>query len=283
MPKTIRRGLAAFALIAAPPLAVATDHATPREARAMFEQAVNYLQANGPDKAWKAFNNRTGPFVRKDLYVYVIDRNGTYVANGAAPAALVGLNVLNTVDAEGTPLFRQMIAVTDKQQQAKIRYNWLNRKTNHVEPKVAWLHREGEHIVGVGYYAPRASADEAHRLLDAAAAEIRRNGMAKAAASFNDPHGRFVREDLYVFAVNLESGRFEAHGMNPAWTGTDAADLHDVEGKPLIREMIEVTKGRGEGTVDYAWRNPVTNAVEKKRSFVRRENGSLIGVGFYTE
>jgi cytochrome c len=71
--------------------------------------------------------------------------------------------------------------------------------------------------------------------------------------------------------------------MNPKWTGTDAHELRDVEGHPLIKEMLELAKTKGEGTVDYVWRNPVTNAVEKKRTFIRRENGSLIGVGFYTE
>ncbi len=92
-----------------------------------------------------------------------------------------------------------------------------------------------------------------------------------------------MRDDLYVFAVNLQSGKFEAHGMNPKWAGTDATDLHDVEGKPLMKEMLDLAKTKGEGTVDYVWRNPVTNAVEKKRTFIRRENGSLIGVGFYAE
>lgn len=57
--------------------------------------------------------------------------------------SLVGLNVLDSVDAAGTPLFRHMIAVTDKQTEARIRYVWLNRKTNHVEPKNAWLYRQG--------------------------------------------------------------------------------------------------------------------------------------------
>jgi cytochrome c len=47
--------------------------------------------------------------------------------------------------------------------------------------------------------------------------------------------------------------------------------------------MLDLAKTKGEGTVDYVWRNPVTNAVEKKRTFIRRENGSLIGVGFYAE
>ena len=276
-------GLAGIVLLAASTLATAGEHATPREARALFDQAVKHLQANGPDKAWPAFNERKGPFVRKDLYVYVIDRQGTYVANGAAPDSLIGLKVLDTVDAAGSPIFRQMIAVTDKQPEARIRYVWLNRKSNHVEPKVAWLHREGDYILGVGYYAPRSTADDARKLLDAASAEVRKSGIRSAAGKFNDTRGSFVRDDLYVFAVNLKSGKFEAHGMNPKWVGTDASELHDVEGHPLIREMIELAKSKGEGTVDYVWRNPVTNAVEKKRTFIRRENGSLIGVGFYSE
>ncbi|UCV14304.1 cache domain-containing protein [Quatrionicoccus australiensis] len=276
-------GLAGIVLLAASTLATAGEHATPREARALFDQAVKHLQANGPDKAWPAFNERKGPFVRKDLYVYVIDRQGTYVANGAAPDSLIGLKVLDTVDAAGSPIFRQMIAVTDKQPEARIRYVWLNRKSNHVEPKVAWLHREGDYILGVGYYAPRSTADDARKLLDAASAEVRKSGIRSAAGKFNDTRGSFVRDDLYVFAVNLESGKFEAHGMNPKWVGTDASDLHDVEGHPLIREMIDLARSKGEGTVDYVWRNPVTNAVEKKRTFIRRENGSLIGVGFYSE
>jgi len=283
MQHRIRRALAALTLAAASAVAFAADHATPREARALFDQAVKYLKANGPDKSWKAFNNRTGPFVKKDLYVYVIDKKGTYIANGAAPAELVGMNVLDTVDASGLPLFREMIAVTEKQAEARIRYVWLNRKSNHVEPKHAWLYREGDYILGVGYYAPRSSADDARKLLDAASVEIRRQGMAGALASFNNPRGPFVRDDLYVFAINLASGKFEAHGMNPKWTGTDASDLHDVEGKPLVKEMLELARGKGEGIVDYVWRNPVTNAVENKRTFIRRENGSLIGVGFYRE
>lgn len=283
MQHRIPHGLAALSLVVASSLAIAADHATPREARALFDQAVSYLKANGPEKSWKAFNNRTGPFVKKDLYVYVIDNKGTYIANGAAPIELVGLNVLDTVDASGNPLFRNMIAVTDKQAEAKIRYVWLNRKSNHVEPKFAWLHREGDYVLGVGYYAPRSTAEDARKLLNAAAVEVKKLGMAKAAASFNDTRGSFVHDDLYVFAVNLQTGKFEAHGMNPKWTGTDANDLHDVEGKPLIKEMLDLSKTKGEGTVDYVWRNPVTNAVEKKRTFIRRENGSLIGVGFYAE
>jgi len=188
--------------------ALASDRATPREARALFDQAVKHLQANGPEKSWAAFSNRKGPFVKKDLYVYVIDRKGTYIANGAAPESLVGLNVLDSVDAAGTPLFRHMIAVTEKQAEARIRYVWLNRKSNRVEPKNAWIHREGDYILGVGYYAPHATAADALKLLDEATAYATASGMSAASSAFNDTKGKYVRDDLYVFAVNLDSGKF---------------------------------------------------------------------------
>ncbi len=263
----------------------ATDRtrATPREAQALFERAVKFLDANGPDRAFAAFDDRKGPFVYKDLYVFVIDMQGEYRANGASPETLVGLNVLETTDAAGTPLFRNMIGVVRERSEGKVHYVWLNRRTNKVEPKVTFLHRSGDYVLGVGYYVPRSTPAQARRLLDAAAALVRSRGMDAAAAAFNDKQGPYMHDDLYVFAVNLDSGRFEAMGAVPGLTGSDARDLRDAEGHALIRDMIDLARRDGAGSVDYVWRNPVTNAVERKRSFIRREGTSLIGVGYYME
>ena len=71
----------------------AAERATPREARTMFEQAVRYMEENGAERAFAAFNDRQGKFVRKDLYVFAIDDRGVYHASGAAPEALVGVIV----------------------------------------------------------------------------------------------------------------------------------------------------------------------------------------------
>ncbi|MDT3669354.1 MAG: cache domain-containing protein [Aromatoleum sp.] len=263
--------------------ALAADRATPREARVLFEQAVKYMEANGPERAFAAFNDRNGQFVRKDLYVFVIDDKGVYQASGAAPEALVGLAVLNTTDAAGNPLFREMIDTTRATQEGTVRYMWLNRTTNKVEPKVTQVRKVGQYVVGVGYSAPRASADDAKAMLARAVELTRTDGPAKAINAFNDRRGSFVRDDLYVFMVNLDSGRFEAMGMNPSLADTDARGLVDAEGHALVAEMIDKLKNADEATVDYVWRNPVTNRVEKKRSYVRREGGSLIGVGHYLE
>lgn len=261
----------------------AADRATPREAHSLFEQAVQYMQDNGAERAFAAFNNQKGKFVRKDLYVFVIDDKGVYHASGAAPEALVGLTVLNTIDAAGNPLFREMIDSTRRTQEATVRYMWLNRMTNKVEPKVSYVRKIGGYVLGVGYSAPRASADDARAMLDRAVALAGADGTAKAAAVFNDRGGEFVKDDLYVFMINLDSGRFEAMGMNPALSDTDALGLHDAAGHALVAEMVDKLKSSDQASVDYVWRNPVTNAVENKRSYVRKVGGSLIGVGHYLE
>ena len=263
--------------------ALAVDRATPREARAMFDQAVKYMESNGAERAFAAFNNQKGKFVRKDLYVFVIDDKGIYHASGAAPEALVGLNVIDTTDAAGNALFRGMIDATRKAPEATVRYVWLNRATNKVEPKASYVRKVGDYVLGVGYSAPRATVDQARAMLDRAVALTRVQGVPGATAAFNDRGGAFVQDDLYVFMVDLDSGRFQAMGMNPALSGTDALGLHDAEGKPLVAEMVERLKTADEAAVDYVWRNPVTNAVERKRSYVRRVGGSLIGVGHYME
>ncbi|MFU2489251.1 cache domain-containing protein [Thauera sp. WH-1] len=286
MKKQLRRKttLAALVVAACTSLgAQAAERATAREAQALFERAVEYMNQNGPERAFAAFNDRQGAFVRKDLYVFVIDDKGVYHASGAAPEALVGLTVLNTTDAAGNALFREMIDTTRVNQEGTVRYMWLNRVTNKVEPKVSYVRKVGNYVVGVGYSAPRASADDARAMLDRALTLAREQGHARAAAAFNDRRGDFVKDDLYVFMINMDSGRFEAMGMNPALSDTDALGLHDAAGNALVAEMIAKLKEADEASVDYVWRNPVTNAVENKRSYVRREGRSLIGVGHYIE
>jgi len=285
MKQTIWKSLCVVALTAglASQAAFAADRATPREARAMFDQAVKYMETNGPEHAFAAFNDPKGEFVRKDLYVFVIDDQGVYQASGAAPQALVGLTVLNTTDAAGNPLFREMIDITRAKQEGTVRYMWLNRLTNKVEPKVSYVRKMGPYVLGVGYSALRATADDARAMLEQAFALAQIEGNAAAAQAFNDRRGAFVKNDLYVFMVNMDSGRFEAMGMNPGLVDTDALGLYDAAGHALVAEMVTKLKTADEASVDYVWRNPVTNAVEKKRSYVRRAGPSLIGVGHYLE
>jgi len=126
----------------------------------------------------------------------------------------------------------------------------------------------------------KATPEQAKALLDKAVAEVQMDGPEKAFAQFNDHNSGYTVGELYVFVFDLK-GKYEASGGNPALVGTDASDLHDAEGKYLVREMIALAKSKGHGRVDYVWLNRADNQVEKKRSLVQRVGDHIVGVGYY--
>jgi len=252
-----------------------------KKAEAMLNRAVDYLQKQGPDQAFAAFNNRSGDFVSGPYYVYVVGLDGIMHANGGAPDVLAGKNVLDLRDAAGKPLIRDLLQAAASQDSGAIEYHWLNRADNRVENKTAKFRKVGNHVVVVGYYLPRATLEQARTLLDKAVAEMKKAGAGTAFKAFNDPKGGFVRDDLYVFAIGLEDGKYRASGAAPQLSGQNVRDLHDVAGKPIVQDMIAVARKSGSGQVDYVWRNPATNAVESKHSVIQRVDDVLLGVGYY--
>lgn len=261
----------------------AIERAETKEAKTLLEGAVSYLRKNGTDKAFKAFSSRKGAFVKGSYYVYVVALDGMMVAHGAAPEVLVGTNVADLRDASGKAFIRELLDKAAADGGGSVEYRWLNRSNNRVEVKTAYFTKVDNHIVSVGYYLPRSSEEEAQALLDKAVAQIKKAGAPSAYRSFNDPKGAFRRGDLYVFAIGIEDGKYRASGAAPHLKGKDVHDMRDATGKPLVREMIALVKEKGSGTVDYVWRNPVTNAVEPKHSLVQRVNDVVVGVGYYSK
>lgn len=140
---------AAVALLAVP--AIAADHATPEQAKSLVAEAVAYLKSKGPEEATKAFQDPKGSFRRGELYVFVFDTDGRYVASGANPK-LAGSDAAELKDAEGKPIVQAMISETKDKPNAVIDYVWLNRQTNKVEHKHSYVTRDGRYIVGAGTY-----------------------------------------------------------------------------------------------------------------------------------
>ncbi|OPY51120.1 MAG: Cache domain protein [Methanosaeta sp. PtaU1.Bin112] len=64
------------------------------------ESALTYVQKYGKERALEEFSNKTGPFVRRDLYIYAYDFNGTCLAHPFKPE-WIGKNKLDVTDANG--------------------------------------------------------------------------------------------------------------------------------------------------------------------------------------
>jgi PAS domain S-box-containing protein len=99
---------------------------------------------------------------------------------------------------------------------------------------------------------------------------------------------RFVRFNSgrgYYFATNLD-GKEELFADRPGEEGKDYLNVRDSQGKYLVREMIEVAKGAGEGFVEYTWTKPGAEGNDfPKVAFVKffEPLNYLIGTGEYID
>lgn len=250
-----------------------------KRAKELLYRAVEFYKEK-KDLAFAAFM-RQGEFTQGDLYVYVISTNGSMLASGGSSAALVGRDVSGMRDADGKLLFREILDTVKSKESGTVEYRWLNRKDRKVERKVTYFQKVGDVIIAVGYYIPRASAGQAKVMLNRASDAVKADAKG-AFQAFSDLNGKFIEDDLYVFVINIDDMSFRAHGATPRLVGSDAKTLTDPNGKPIIQEMISIVKSKGQGELDYAWRNPVTNKIEKKHTFVRKVDNFLVGVGYYT-
>ncbi|MDD3846404.1 MAG: methyl-accepting chemotaxis protein [Syntrophorhabdaceae bacterium] len=96
----------------------------------------------------------------------------------------------------------------------------------------------------------------------------------------SDPHGRFVKGDLYIF-VNTIEGITQAHGQNPKLVGKEMHELKDADGKFFIKEITDVAKTKGKGWVDYKWINPVTGKILEKTTYCQLVGDVYLGCGIY--
>jgi cytochrome c len=123
----------------------------------------------------------------------------------------------------------------------------------------------------------RGTRDEAKAMAENAAKFVAANGKDKAYAAFNEGTDGFKSKDLYVFAYD-PTGTCVSHGANKALIGKNLIGLKDVDGKPLIAEIVAV---QTTGWVSYKWKNPQSGAIDPKHAYIVRVGDIVVGVGAY--
>lgn len=132
--------------------AEAAERATAEEAVAMVGKAVAMFRADGADKTFPAVNDKAGPFVKNELYVFVIDFSGKMLAHGANPG-LVGKSLIDLKDANGGHLIQNMIAVAKDKGKGWVEYKWPNPVTKKIEGKASYVEKvTADVLFGAGIY-----------------------------------------------------------------------------------------------------------------------------------
>ncbi|WP_242168855.1 MULTISPECIES: cache domain-containing protein [unclassified Pseudomonas] len=257
----------------------ATQDEDAQAAKTLLEKALAYYQANG-DKAFAAFS-RQGEFIDHDRYVFVVDTQGVLLASGGPSAALIGRDVSEQLGPDLQASFKQALAVPEGQGIQQAEYRWQNWNDGKVERKHVFYQRVGERILAVGYYLPRATPEQARGLRDKAVKALVKDeaGTLKA---INALQGGFLQDDLYVFVVDLNTGRYVAHGTNLRLVNTDFRKIKDPDGRPVGEPILKLMAEQDQGEYKYRWKNPVTDKVENKHAYLRKIGHFMVAVGYYS-
>ena len=147
-----RRLLVLAAVLLSASTALADDsRATPADAQELVKTAIGYLKRHGAEKAFKEFRNKSGPFIYKDLYIFVNDLEGQLVVHGADPSK-EGKRLANATDPDGHPYVQERLDLIKTKGSGWHNFKYLNPATKKVEPKTAYVERWENYIIGSGAY-----------------------------------------------------------------------------------------------------------------------------------
>ncbi|HZE92788.1 MAG TPA: methyl-accepting chemotaxis protein [Rhizobacter sp.] len=124
------------------------------------------------------------------------------------------------------------------------------------------------------------TSEEAIAMVKKTIAGMAENGIDTTFEEINSKLGRFRDRDLYVAVYDI-TGRNVAHGANPKLIGRDLIGVKDEDGKPYVKERVEIIKSEGRGWQDYKFLNPVTKQTERKTMYVEGYKDLIIGCGIY--
>jgi signal transduction histidine kinase len=263
----------------------------------MVKDAVGQIEQHGR-AAFQLFHDPTGPFLVKDSYIFVFDRNGVDLVNPAFPN-LEGRNLLDLKDTQGKQLIHEMFKVVETKGSGWVDYMWPKPGESVSTQKSAFVSKAkmGDDwvLVGCGVYlanAPKAvqtskkmTAPELMTLVREGATVLEKQGE-KAYPEFRTKGSKWFRDDTYFFIWTMDGTRV-FHAADPTIEGKQSADIKDVLGRPYGKMILEAAASpSGEGWVHYMYPEPGDIFPAWKSTFVKRvtfPSGKqyIIGCGIY--
>jgi cytochrome c len=128
----------------------------------------------------------------------------------------------------------------------------------------------------------KATADEATAMVKKGVVALKAAGADKAKlyseVTAKDP--KWADRDLYLVVYGLD-GTVRAHGANAKQVGANLIDMMDIDGKPFIKERVELAKSKGTFWQDYKFTSPTTKKIEPKSMYCEKLDDMAVCAGIY--
>lgn len=125
---------------------------TADQARQLVFDAMVHIRNVGFEQAVTAFHDKNGPYIDRDLYVFVIDRSGRYVVHGAMPEK-DGTDLHAIVGLDADKLVADAWDVCDQEQGGWVNYTITNPVSQAVQAKSSYvMPLDDRRLLGCGCY-----------------------------------------------------------------------------------------------------------------------------------
>jgi methyl-accepting chemotaxis protein len=201
-------------------------------------------------------------------YLWINDMGPKMVMHPIKPA-LNGKDLSAFKDPSGKKLFVDMVNVCRQAGQGTVDYLWP--KPGHDQPvaKLSYvkLFKPWNWVIGTGVYLEAAE----QRFMDDAKQAIAQL--------------RYGPEGKDYFWINDTGPTMVMHPIKPQLDGKDLAGIKDPNGKNLFVDMVQASRDKGEGFVDYMWPMPGHDEPVSKLSYVKlfKPWGWIVGTGIYLD
>ena len=135
-------------------------------------------------------------------------------------------------------------------------------------------------MAGTGFTS--GTQEEAKAMVENAITFLKANGKEKALVEFNNPKGKFVNGEIYIVALDLNATVL-AHPTSPKLVGVNTLEVPDPDGKFFRKDIQKLAKTQGSGWVDYKFKNPKTNKIESKTSYIKKVDDMILLCGIYKQ
>jgi cytochrome c len=128
--------------------------ATQDEVVTKCHEAAKFIHDNGIDAAIKAIGDKSGPFVWKDTYVFLMNMDGKMLAHPIKPELTQKESLVEVKDTAGKPLFLEFIQLANSKGKGWVDYMWPKPGQDQPAAKTSYIYRVPgtQYIVGAGIY-----------------------------------------------------------------------------------------------------------------------------------